>query len=211
MPARWNVLDALGDEDERLIVARRPIQRVLIDKAFDVKLAQDELLAAAVVAEQPPILVNLAFRVLLLRRIGGVDVKIMISVIHSDNLLARYNSTRLHGRLLEAGVEIYEYNRTMLHHKIMVCDGLWSTAGTTNFDDRSFAHNEENNICVHDRAFAAEWERIFLDDLQGCDQIRLHDWRNRGLMMKSTELFMVQIAGVTSLYFLFVGSHDIAD
>lgn len=131
-----------------------------------------------------------AIDILLAARQRGVDVKIMATGVHSDNLLARYNSARLHGRLLEAGVEIYEYNRTMLHHKFMVCDGLWSTAGTTNFDDRSFAHNEENNICVHDRAFAAEWERIFLDDLQDCDQIRLHDWRNRGVVMKAIELFM---------------------
>ncbi len=131
-----------------------------------------------------------AIDILLAARQRGVDVKIMISGIHTDNLLARYISTRLYGRLLEAGVEIYEYNRTMLHHKIMICDGLWSTAGTTNFDDRSFAHNEENNICVHDRAFAAEWERIFLDDLEDCDQVNLHDWRNRGVVVKATELFM---------------------
>ncbi len=113
----------------------------------------------------------------------GVDVRIMISGIHNDNRLARYNSTRLYGRLLEGGIGIYEYNRTMLHHKIMVCDGVWSTAGTANFDDRSFAHNEENNICVYDRDFAREWEGIFLEDLQDGDQVKLDDWRNRGVVI----------------------------
>src|SRR5262249_13164520 len=76
-----------------------------------------------------------AIDILLAARQRGVDVKIMVSGIHNDNIIARYNSTRLYGRLLEGGVEIYEYNRTMLHHKTMVCDGLWSTVGTTNFDD----------------------------------------------------------------------------
>ena len=80
----------------------------------------------------------------------GVDVRVMVSGIHNDNWLARQNSVRLFGRLLEAGVEILEYNRTMLHHKTMVVDGVWATIGTTNFDNRSFAHNEENNVCVYD-------------------------------------------------------------
>ena len=81
----------------------------------------------------------------------GVDVRIMVSGIHNDNWLARQNSVRLYGPLLEAGIEILEYNRTMLHHKTMVVDGVWATVGTTNFDNRSFAHNEENNVCVYDR------------------------------------------------------------
>jgi cardiolipin synthase A/B len=78
----------------------------------------------------------------------------------------------------------------MLHHKTMVCDGMWSTVGTTNFDDRSFAHNDENNICVHDRAFGSKWESIFLNDLKDCDQVKLHNWRNRGVLVKATELLM---------------------
>jgi cardiolipin synthase len=131
-----------------------------------------------------------AIDILLAAKQRGVDVKIMVSGKHNDNLIARYNITRLYGRLLEAGVEIYEYNRTMLHHKIMVCDGLWSTVGTTNFDDRSFAHNDENNICVYERDFAEEWERIFLDDLADCDQVKLQDWRRRGVVVKATELLM---------------------
>ena len=53
----------------------------------------------------------------------GVEVRIMVSGIRNDNWLARHNSVRLFGRLLAAGVEIQEYNRTMLHHKTMVVDG----------------------------------------------------------------------------------------
>src|SRR6266542_4563438 len=87
-PARGNVLDALGDEDERLIVARRPVQRVLIDEALDVKLAQDELLATAVVAEQSPILVNLAPGVLLLRRISGLVFRLQVFAVQNELVFA---------------------------------------------------------------------------------------------------------------------------
>jgi cardiolipin synthase len=99
----------------------------------------------------------------------GVDVRVMVSGIRNDNWLARMNSVRLFGPLLAHDIEIVEYNRTMLHHKTMVVDGLWATIGTTNFDNRSFAHNEENNVCVHDRAVAEQLHRTFLQDLEGCD------------------------------------------
>ena len=89
----------------------------------------------------------------------GVRVRVMVAGVSNDTLVTRYNSVRLYGALLDAGVEIYEYNRTMMHHKIMMVDGLWSTVGTTNFDNRSFSHNEESNVCVCDAGVARELTR----------------------------------------------------
>jgi cardiolipin synthase A/B len=110
----------------------------------------------------------------------GVDVRIMVSGIRNDNWLARHNSTRLFGRLLEAGIDIQEFNRTMLHHKTMVVDGRWVTLGTANFDNRSFAHNEESNVCVLDRDVAGQLRATFVDDLSGCEPVTLEQWRRRG-------------------------------
>jgi cardiolipin synthase len=118
-----------------------------------------------------------------------VDVKIMVSGIYNDSRLARRCSTRLYGRLLECGVEIYEYNRTMLHHKIMVVDGAWATVGTANFDNRSFAHNEESNVCFFDPTAVEELRSTFLADLQACDRITLDQWKRRGLWVKTQEVF----------------------
>jgi cardiolipin synthase A/B len=116
-----------------------------------------------------------------------VDVKIMVAGKHNDNLLAHNNSTRLYGKLLEAGVEIYEYNKTMMHHKYMVCDGVWSTVGTTNFDNRSFALNDENNVCVYDQSFAGQWSQLFNQDIANCDLVDLETWRSRGITRKLAE------------------------
>jgi cardiolipin synthase len=119
----------------------------------------------------------------------GVDVKVMITGIHNDSKLARLNSVRLYGRMLASGIEIYEYNRTMMHHKYMVCDGVWSTLGTTNFDNRAFALNEENNVCIYDRQIASRFEDIFMRDLSACDRVELDSWRKRGLSSKIAEVF----------------------
>lgn len=118
----------------------------------------------------------------------GVDVRIMVSGIRNDAWLARQNSVRLFGRLLEAGIEILEYNRTMLHHKIMIVDDVWATIGTTNFDNRSFAHNEENNVCFFDRALAFQLHQTFVADLDACDRVQLDEWRRRGVRAKFQEL-----------------------
>jgi cardiolipin synthase A/B len=117
----------------------------------------------------------------------GVDVRIMVSGERNDNWLARHNSIRLFGRLLEAGVEILEYNHTMLHHKTMVVDDRWATVGTANFDNRSFAHNEESNVGVFDRGLAEQLRAVFLADLKGCHRVTLEAWRHRGVWARLQE------------------------
>ena len=128
-----------------------------------------------------------AIDLLLAARKRGVDVRIMVAGIHNDNWLARQNSIRLYGPMLKAGVHILEYNHTMLHQKTMVVDGVWSTVGTTNFDSRSFAHNEENNVCVCDRELSRQLEEIFMADVKGCDAITLERWRKRPWIAKSVQ------------------------
>ena len=117
----------------------------------------------------------------------GVEVRIMVSGIRNDAWLARQNSVRLFGRLLEAGVEIFEYNRTMLHHKIMMVDDTWATIGTTNFDNRSFAHNEESNVFFFDRALASQLRQPFVADLDAYERVQLSEWRRRGVGAKCQE------------------------
>ena len=119
----------------------------------------------------------------------GVDVKIMVSGMKNDNWLSRQNSIRLYGRLLHAGIEIYEYERTLLHHKTMVVDGVWATVGTTNFDNRSFAHNEESNVCFYDQKLVEQMENIFRDDLKLCARVDLDAWRRRGVWARGQEFF----------------------
>jgi len=118
----------------------------------------------------------------------GVDVRIMVAGRHNDNWLARRNSVMLFGKLLREGIEILDYNRTLLHHKTMVVDGVWSTIGTTNFDNRSFAHNEESNVCVYDRALARKLQDIFLADAKDCERLSFEAWRKRGMWSRAQEV-----------------------
>src|SRR6185295_13503113 len=127
--------------------------------------------------------------VLATARKRGVTVKLMLAGAHTDTWWAQQNSLRRYGRLLEAGVEIYEFASTFLHQKTMIVDGTWATVGTANLDNRSFALNEETNLCFHDRAVATELRDIFVADLRRCDRIELSAWRHRGLWQQTKEQF----------------------
>ena len=106
-----------------------------------------------------------------------------------DAWWARQNSVRRYGPLLEAGVEIYEFLPTMLHQKTMIVDATWATVGTANFDNRSFALNEETNLCFHDSTVVDELRAIYTADLERCQPIHLDTWRRRGPWRKMKEQF----------------------
>jgi cardiolipin synthase len=117
----------------------------------------------------------------------GVAIDVIVAGHHNDNWLARHNSVRLFGDLLDLGVRVYEYNRTMLHQKTMVVDSLWATVGTTNFDNRSFALNEESNVCFTDAALVAELEAVTRADMARAELVRRDAWQRRSVFARAQE------------------------
>jgi cardiolipin synthase A/B len=101
----------------------------------------------------------------------------------------RFASRYHYGVLLEAGVGIYEYRPTMMHNKVMVVDGIWSTVGSINFVNRSMTKNAEVNVAVYDKGFAVEVEKMVLADLARCDVLTESEWKERGLFTRTGELF----------------------
>ena len=115
----------------------------------------------------------------------GVKVRIILPGDHTDSHLVRVVSRSHWGRILKAGGEIYEYQPTMYHCKVLIIDGLWSSVGSTNFDSRSFRLNDEANLNVYDREFAARQTAQFEKDLEKSRRITLAEWENRPLYDKA--------------------------
>ncbi|HKA37030.1 MAG TPA: cardiolipin synthase [Thermoanaerobaculia bacterium] len=118
----------------------------------------------------------------------GVDVKVMVPGRHIDLPMVRQASWLHYGDMLKGGVKIYEYRDTMMHNKTMVVDGLFSTIGSINFDTRSMNKNAEESLAFYDRELAAKVEAMFQKDLQRCDEITLHEFENRGLAKRTSEV-----------------------
>jgi cardiolipin synthase len=119
---------------------------------------------------------------------AGVAVRVLVPGPHIDKDVVRQASRSTYGELLEAGVRVFEYCPTMLHAKSMVVDGVWSTVGSANFDNRSFQLNDEMVVGVQDEAFAAELTRAFENDLTRSAEITLEEWRARPATERAREL-----------------------
>jgi cardiolipin synthase len=117
----------------------------------------------------------------------GVKVRLITPGPHMDAETVRRASRGLWGPLLEAGVEIHEYQPTMYHCKAMIVDGQMTSVGSTNFDMRSFRLNDEANLNIYDAAFAARQTQVFEEDLAQSARITLAQWRNRPFMDKVRE------------------------
>lgn len=125
----------------------------------------------------------------------GVEVRVMLPGPVTDSSLVKHASHFYFEDLLERGVRIYIYRRTLLHQKIAVVDDLWSLVGSTNFDDRSFDLNDEASVGMIDPAVAAELARAFRGDLRDCREIRLEAWRRRGFLDKGLDVMSYALNG----------------
>lgn len=102
--------------------------------------------------------------------IAGVDIKLMVPR-KSDAKLVEWASTSYLREALEAGITICLYEDGFNHSKLLVCDDMLCTCGSTNVDFRSFENNFESNIFFYDRDMALRFKQIFITDLEHCTLI----------------------------------------
>jgi cardiolipin synthase len=118
----------------------------------------------------------------------GVDVRIMMpSDKATDSAMVQHASHHHFGTLLKKGVKIFEYNKTLLHQKVIVVDGVWSCVGSTNFDERSFQLNDEVSIGVVDPLIAAQLRAAFFNDLRSTNARNFDEWKDRSLWHKTVD------------------------
>ena len=110
----------------------------------------------------------------------GVDVRIMLPAASvSDTPIVQHASHHHFGDLLKNGVRIFEYQRTLMHCKIMIVDGTWSCVGSTNFDDRSFQLNDEVSVGFTDPDIARQLRDRFFEDMKLTSEVHFDEWKNR--------------------------------
>ena len=115
----------------------------------------------------------------------GVRVRLMVP-LHTDVPASRWAAWGLYGRLLKAGVEVWEYAPAMMHSKLAIADDTL-IAGSANLDIRSGRINYELVAMVSDRTLADEARSDFEDDVKESVRVTLDDWRNRPFLQKVKE------------------------
>lgn len=119
----------------------------------------------------------------------GVRIEVIMPGDQTDAPRVRQASRARWGPLFQAGVTLYEYQPTTLHAKVMIVDDLWSSVGSTNFDNRAFRLNDEANLNLYDAPFAAQMTRTFEADKRLCREITFAEWQARPRWVKFTDWF----------------------
>jgi cardiolipin synthase len=118
----------------------------------------------------------------------GVDVRIMVPATSvTDSPVVQHASHHLFGHLLKNGIKIFEYQKTLLHQKVIIVDGVWSCVGSTNFDRRALQLNDEVSMGVLDPALATQLKAAFENDMQFARERKFDEWQHRGLWHKALD------------------------
>lgn len=117
----------------------------------------------------------------------GVSVKVLTPGEHTDKRLPQLDGEQSYEELLECGVEIHRYERTMLHAKVMTVDGHVADVGSANFNDRSVRWDEELDVVVFDEGLVQCLNDDWDDDVRHATRITLDEWRDRGMLQKAKE------------------------
>ena len=119
----------------------------------------------------------------------GVKIRLLVEGDITDAMPVKYASRKHYEQLMTMGIEIYEYEPTMMHTKTFVVDGTWSMFGSANYDNRSLELNDELNVGVTNRDLAARLLADFERDLKSARRLDLESWRKRSMLMKTREHF----------------------
>ncbi len=136
---------------------------------------------------------ELIIKALLAARKRGVRVRVILPGKHIDSETVRFASKALWGDLLLGGVEIYEYQPTMMHNKMLIVDAEMVSVGSTNFDIRSFSLNDEASMNVYDKDFANEMTAVFERDLAATQRYSYRMWEQRSFGEKLVEKFILPL------------------
>ncbi len=121
----------------------------------------------------------------------GVRVHVIVPEF-SDVRVVQLASRHLFARLLRGGVHIHEWPKRMMHAKIGVIDGVWSTIGSYNIDQRSLFHNLEASIVVFDAEFGTRMQQLFDDELMKSREVRLAECKQRPWFDRARQWFWYQ-------------------
>ena len=122
----------------------------------------------------------------------GVSVRVIVPAA-IDVKAVYWASRHLYAGLMRRGVRIFEWPDRMMHAKVGVIDGVWSTIGSYNLDRRSLLHNLEAGLVILDRRIGAELEEHFEEHLKTCREIVPEEWQRRSPFEKVLEWLFYQL------------------
>ena len=136
---------------------------------------------------------RLMIRELICARRRGVRIRLLVPIAHVDAKIVGVASKSEWGPLLEHDTEVYVYQPTMLHCKMLIFDSYMVSVGSTNFDMRSFELNDEASLNIYDKGFARQMTAVFENDLKSSLRYTLDDWERRSWRERLAEIIIYPV------------------
>ncbi|GAB3752805.1 phospholipase D-like domain-containing protein [Lysobacter olei] len=189
--AYFPALTQAGDMDAHLFIASpaggSESMHLMYLMAIAAAVESIDLQAAYFVPDE------LIMKALIAARHRGVRIRVLLPGKHIDSATVRLASKAHWGELLLAGVEIHEYQPTMMHNKLLIVDRNMVSVGSTNFDVRSFRLNDEASLNVYDPGFAERMTEVFEQDLKPSVRYTYERWQQRPWKEKFAERFILPL------------------
>mgnify|MGYP000848078563 CR=1 FL=1 len=181
----YPALEPTGDLDAQFMLSSQPSGSQNMELMFLTALSSAEKHVRIGMAYFVPD--EIAIQQLLEARQRGVEIDVIVPNHLTDVPIVRKASRHFWGDLLKAGVRIHEYQPTMYHPKVMIVDEMFTTLGSTNFDERSLRLNDEAGMNVYGKEFAKTQIDVFETDLKRSREISLGEWQARPFSEKFTD------------------------
>lgn len=117
----------------------------------------------------------------------GVKIEVLVPGLHADKRFVQIVGEARYEELLDEGVDIRCYTRSMLHTKILTVDSTVATVGSANINQRSFQFDEEVNLVLFDPEVVAILDEHFDEDLRSSEAIDPSAWAERSLVQRAAE------------------------
>jgi cardiolipin synthase len=117
----------------------------------------------------------------------GVRIELLLPGPHIDKRVVQLAAEDFYGRLLDNGIDVWCFQPSMLHAKVMTLDGVAAVVGSANFNSRSIALDEEICLVVLDPDLVDVLDRQFDEDLERSEQVEPGRWKQRPVVQRAFE------------------------
>lgn len=173
----------VGNQTAKFLIRDNLRHRRDIEQAYlgAIRRAQHQIIIA-----NPYFFPGITFRRALAEASARGVVVTLILQAKVEYMLLHFASRALYGQLLDAGVVIQEYHKSMLHAKVAVIDDHWATVGSSNIDPYSLLLAREANVVVRDAGFAGELKRVLVEMIEtGARPVAPRRWQSRSRLYKA--------------------------
>ncbi len=117
----------------------------------------------------------------------GVEITLLLPGEHADKRVVQLAGEKEYEPMMAAGIDIWRYQKSMLHAKVMTVDGVVATLGSGNLDERSMRLNDECNVILFDRDLTARLDAHLADDMAVSERVDPERWQDRDVVQRAAE------------------------